>query len=996
MDDPATNTHWVDGRLRDDTPPIEHPWLRLFAVVLLIGLIDAVLGLGLARRGDSVVEPHSSNPADEPVTRTRLRASLQAAVDDPGRPILLLGDSVLAGDVLAPLRGDWQEQRIVDHLRRELGRDSEVSFHQIALDGLLPVDMLHLVAELDRLDPEGRVEVVVEVNLRYFSGQYAAQTECTRAALCELADAALGDEGTLLRSVFGLRELGGITRDWLLGHTPVHRFRDALDRPPALDRLRGLTVEREREHERERPSDREALARVREHYRSSDVRKGKQSDALAMLLARLHGRRPALLFVTPLAPAFARQALAGNERPRRYSDLATKVNTIAAAPGRPLELIDLDHPLFVEPHFIDHVHLQPEGNRLLAINLLHQLGLPLARRPAASAMIQDEDHDRTLVHRTDFGWADGAAWSVLFDHPVGIAVSRDGSEVVIADTGNHALRRLRGNMQFVERLAGRPKRSGRRDGSAAMALLDHPRDPELIDDAVWFIDGEDQAHLRVLERGYVRTLAWEGARCPAFEAISAAHPKGPEPTMLYVLCRDQRVLALDRVARSARVVVRPEPGDEFVAIEALPDGSLLLADGQGRIWSADPHPDARAEANTLVFANVGTETLPTGGYPFEFDRVQFRKIVAIEWVDRYGALLVADEYAPFTDSSRLQRELTERVHLRLLDFETALIWPWVKPIPHGEAWHTWGKQTSMIGSWYHQGSFAIAQDDASLFWLEHDRSRLLRLADGLLGLAKLGNLRSAAARVELLDPIGAGAPRRISEERRPDRWLDRRHEPRPHAGPYVMVMIGSSLTALSDRIGNYSLGRRLELELQRELGYRDRLRLDLFQRSVQTGGLVRRVDELERFLASGPAADVILIELHELEAELESGDGLAHARTQLDRLHALADQHDALVVLFDDTALASPGRDGLRASSTAMHELLELGESYGFWRLEPSDRLLRELIDDSPWGNQPWGVGQIHGAPWAIDRTAELLASEMAPRLREFLRGRVPARRGSR
>ena len=115
-------------------------------------------------------------------------------------------------------------------------------------------------------------------------------------------------------------------------------------------------------------------------------------------------------------------------------------------------------------------------------------------------MIHDEDHDRSLVHRTDVGWADGSAWTALFGYPVGIAVSRDGREVVIADTSNHALRRLRGNMHFVERLAGRPRRAGRRDGPAEQALLDRPRDPELIDGAVghrrdvdnmWVEGGED-------------------------------------------------------------------------------------------------------------------------------------------------------------------------------------------------------------------------------------------------------------------------------------------------------------------------------------------------------------------------------------------------------------------------------------------------------------------------------------------------------------------------
>jgi hypothetical protein len=365
-----------------------------------------------------------------------------------------------------------------------------------------------------------------------------------------------------------------------------------------------------------------------------------------------------------------------------------------------------------------------------------------------------------------------------------------------------------------------------------------------------------------------------------------------------------------------------------------------------------------------------------------------RAITGLEWVERYDALLVADEFAPITKNTRLQRELSERVHLRLLDLERELMWPWVKPLPHGDAHHLWHKETSMFASWYHQGSFALAQDDASLVWVERERSRVLRIGDGLLGLAKLGQLRSAVARVELLDPIGSSAPRRVLAEYRPDRFLA--------PDSFVFVMVGASLGALSDRLGNYSLGRRLEVELRRELGYRDRLRLDLFQRSVQAGGLARRLDELELLLAEGPAADVIVVELHELEpplAGLATGarEAEAYAAQQLERLAALADSDDALVVLFDDTALASDGRDGLQASSPDMLGLLARARARGLFVIEPSHMLLRELLVDSPWGNQPYAVGMTHGAPWAIERTAELLAFVMAPRVREFLRARVPA-----
>lgn len=983
MQDDAARTHWADGALRDERALVERPWLQILAVVLLLALIDALLARGLALHHPRH-EPRIHHLGDEPLGRTQLRASLQAAVDDPGRPILLIGDSVLAGDVLASRRGDWQDQRVIDHLRRELGPASDVSFHQLALDGLLPIDVLHILAELDRLDPEGRVEVVLELNLRYFSSQYAELDTCTRAAICELGEPVFGDAGKLLRSIDALVDAAKFGHDALLAGTPVHRLRDQLDRPVPLDRVDALLVAQG--EAATKPSEQEALARVREHYRSSTIGEGEQARAFELVVRRLHARRPATFFLTPLAPEFAHETLPGNELTRRHGELATLVHGIADARsgGPTLRILQLDHPIFVDALFVDHVHLEPEGNRLLALNLLHGLALPLARRPPRQDMIADEDPDRSLLHRSEEGWADGAAWQALFRHAEGVGVARDGSRIVIADTGNHMLRWLRDDQRFVERLAGKPRRAGHRDGVALEAWLDHPRDVELIDDQAWFIDGAERQRLRVVDHGYVRTLTWNGVRCPSFTAIEAHDPPGPtaEPIM-HILCADNRVIAVNLARRLSKVVLKPGRDDRFVELEVLPSGELIVADEGARLWRVAPTGERE-----LVFDNLGTETLPTGGYPFAFERVHFRAITGLEWVERYDALLVADEFAPITKNTRLQRELSERVHVRLLDLEQQQMWPWVKPLPHGDAHHLWGKETSMYASWYHQGCFALAQDDASLIWVERERSRVFRIGDGLLGLAKLGNLRSAVARVELLDPIGSSAPRRVLAEHRPDRFLA--------PDSFVFVMVGASLTALSDRIGNYSLGRRLEIELRRELGYRDRVRLDLFQRTVQTGGLERRLDELEHLLAEGPAADVIVVELHELEHVLDGlasgeGDAQAHAARQLDRLVELAAVSGSLVVLFDDTALASSGRDGLQASSPDMLALLALARARGLWVIEPTSMLLRELLADSPWGNQPYGRGMIHGAPWAIDRTAELLAFMMAPRVREFLHERVPA-----
>jgi hypothetical protein len=323
----------------------------------------------------------------------------------------------------------------------------------------------------------------------------------------------------------------------------------------------------------------------------------------------------------------------------------------------------------------------------------------------------------------------------------------------------------------------------------------------------------------------------------------------------------------------------------------------------------------------------------------------------------------------------------------VFDFETRQIWPWVKPIPHGEAWALWNEPAQAITSYYHRGSFTLIQAEAGLIWLERHRSRLLRMADGLLGLAKYGSSFNQWSRVHLHDSIGSEGPAELERTLRPDRWLDRRWEPLPRRGPYVALLVGSPLTSLSDRLGNYSLARRLEIELQRELGLRDGVRIDLFHRSAG-GGLDAQLDAAERFVDESVPLDVLIFEV--------SGLGKQHGdpawKSGLDRLAELAARTDALVVVFDDSALEASHRDGLRASSGRVHAVLDEARARGFVVLEPSDRLLRELMTDAPWGNPPWAAAQRHGAPWAIDRTARVLRAMLSPTLREFLRDRTPAR----
>ncbi|PRQ03042.1 hypothetical protein ENSA5_18130 [Enhygromyxa salina] len=994
-------THWVQGRLVDGRPAPASPWSRVIGVVFLLVIFDLALSLIPA---DAKREAAGAGPA----TGAELRRTLAAAAASEGRPILLIGDSVLAGDVLTPRRPhDWQRHRVIEYMQREVAPHSDARFHQIALNGLLPVDALHLLAELDRVDPSGRVELVLEINLRYFSAQYADQRDCTRPAVCELAVAALDEGGRPLRRGWqGLVEAAAGSRDWLHSRIPVHRRRPRVE-TTRLDEIAGLAVLRELDGESKLADEAkasaasgqtEARARVREHYRSSAIKaQHQQRLALDELLARLAARdRRATLFLTPLEDRFAAEALGESTLGRRYSAIARMVNDRR---DPDIKLVDLDHPLFVDSHFIDHVHLGPDGAKLLAINLIHELGLALAQRPFEWMMVHPEGFDRSLVHGTRKGYNEGGALLARFDEPEGVAVTPDGARVVVADTQNHTLRELRGNKQFVETIAGRANQAGHVDGWARVdARLTEPRDPELLDDALWFIDGSAREHLRVLEDDWVRTATWTGPSCDAYTGLRA------RAGAIWLLCDDSRLLHLD-VERGVAEAVSEIAMRDLVAFdigEVDGVGAVYFADLDGRVWRralerGAGHPSLGKWE--LVFRNLGEELIPNGhrvGFPFSYDDLRLAKVVDLRFIDRYGGLLIADEFPANTEHEGLRRSVTERIHLRYFDLDAERILPWIKALPHGEAHVLYNERVDQLVSYWHLGSMAVAQDDASLFWVERSRSRILHVADGLLGLAKTGNHHTKAVTVPILMTI-AGVAAKVEAQLRPDRYLDRRFEPLPREGPYVALLLGSSLSSMSDRFSNYSLGRRLELELQRELGYRHGLRLDLFQISWPASSFGENVNNFANWMGTSVPPDVLFFEVHDFGGGyLRDTKEPREVNEAFAKLQRLAERYDTLVVFYDLSSVESNRRDGMRSTNKDVRELLDKARQLGFVVLDPGDRLLPQLLVHSPWGNQPFDDNQHHGSTWAVDMTAQTLAGIAAPILSEFLSGREPARRRER
>ncbi|MGB1277801.1 MAG: hypothetical protein ACPG77_18795, partial [Nannocystaceae bacterium] len=175
------------------TATVSRPLAYLVGVAVLVVAADLLLALSLTTQ--------TQQPDVELEGAHDLRDQLVRATRDPAPTWLLIGDSVLAGDVMAPTVPNWHEQRVLDHLRREQNPNDPHRFYQVGLDGLLPTDALAIVTLLDALDPEGSVAVALELNLRYFSPHYAQLDACSRDWICDAAR---------LDSVFTAPETGAL------------------------------------------------------------------------------------------------------------------------------------------------------------------------------------------------------------------------------------------------------------------------------------------------------------------------------------------------------------------------------------------------------------------------------------------------------------------------------------------------------------------------------------------------------------------------------------------------------------------------------------------------------------------------------------------------------------------------------------------------------------------------------------------------------------------
>ena len=221
----------------------------------------------------------------------------------------------------------------------------------------------------------------------------------------------------------------------------------------------------------------------------------------------------------------------------------------------------------------------------------------VAAGPDGLLAVADSGHDRVVVARVDEtgegaevvavagtgtrGMGAGPFSEAAFHDPQGL-LFLDGRSLLVADTGNHALRRLRLANGTVETVAGTGEQArwGARGGPAKETPLNSPWDLELWDGTVAIaMAGPHQLWALDLEKGDVGVLAGSGAEGLAdgpAHAAAMAQPSGLAVENGKLWVADSETSSLRYLDRSGRLTTAVGVGLFDFGHEDGPAESALL------------------------------------------------------------------------------------------------------------------------------------------------------------------------------------------------------------------------------------------------------------------------------------------------------------------------------------------------------------------------------------------------------------------------------------
>jgi lysophospholipase L1-like esterase len=355
--------------------------------VIVISALDVLTGLlakgvGLAESNIDIQTPNS------------LLVKLDAFRNLPGMKVALVGDSVVVGHAMAEHgNAEWRSQtldRILEQKLQAAIPERSIKVMNFGLNGALPADIEKVTAALLAAKPD---LVVLDIGLRAFSRDFSSPgAEYSRPWLRTLRTEADTEGGTVYRFEKETLNLGdrieAAISDRMTAISNIYRYRDTLQallfEGKPVDFVRkgrawansALKLKTD-EEEKRGPMEEMLLAlKARERFGSIALDpSAPQLAAFTRTLALLkNSKQSAIVFYAVENPAMINQVIEPDRRTFLMEQLRMHVRQSS---GREIQY--LEFVAQVPDRYLDHVHLDAEGYRNLADNLL----------PAATRLLQE-------------------------------------------------------------------------------------------------------------------------------------------------------------------------------------------------------------------------------------------------------------------------------------------------------------------------------------------------------------------------------------------------------------------------------------------------------------------------------------------------------------------------------------------------------------------------------------------------------------------------------
>jgi hypothetical protein len=350
--------------------------LGLLAIVAILGVVEIIL------RQKTLTKNVITDVVDIRTPAT-FAAKVRHLASQPGKKIVLLGDSLVAGQTMRDY-GDsnWRQNTISADIQRRFDavEPKNASVMNLAMNGVLPADLESMVDGLLLTKPEF---MVINVSLRSFSRDFAAP-EAQNSRDWLKAGVKFRPDGSILRLPNQYGPASSIER-LLLNRWTTYRLRDLLrarfmegEPKDLLQRLRAGIASKNTAAPQSGPAaEMRLLLQVRGRYANATLDDANpQYAAWTRMLEKLKAaNQKTIIFYGTESP----RLLPGLIDPALHAKLTDQLKLSVTRHGDIFRYIDPNQGL-KDDVFLDHVHVNAAGSKIYGENIFAAMTMPEKKR----------------------------------------------------------------------------------------------------------------------------------------------------------------------------------------------------------------------------------------------------------------------------------------------------------------------------------------------------------------------------------------------------------------------------------------------------------------------------------------------------------------------------------------------------------------------------------------------------------------------------------------